>query len=548
MIDGTLPQNVTAFVICTRVEQNCSIRKSFNGHKECPIEGDVMQLKELLDFDEVTIQMHDNPDADAIASGFALYLYFKSKGKKVTLIYSGRYQIRKTNLRMMIEQLDIPITYRDMQAGMINGLLITVDCQYGAGNVYHFPAEAIVVIDHHEKEINTAKLLCWEIASNLGSCSTLVWKMLVEEAYPVNNDVKLGTALYYGLYRDTNQFSEICYPLDMDMRESVCYDTRIIHLLRNSNLSLQELEIAGIALLRSSYNSEFHYSLIQAQTCDPNLLGLISDFLIQVDEITTCVVFNELEDGYKFSVRSCTKEVRASELAKFLAEDIGSGGGHKEKAGGFINMRRYDEIYPLMHAETYFRRRMNEYFESFDVIDFRECGFALDQMKKYCLKPRELGYAKADTFFPVGTEVIVRTLDGDMEQRIEKDSYILVGNNGTVRILPSAEMKENYTLLEYPCSMELEYTPRLKNLLTGQSVDLMQSMKACTYNGVMQVYAKALTRGVKFFPKQSEGTYMVGKPGDYLVVRCDNPDDVHVVEKELFHEMYQGLEEVKNAI
>ena len=48
-----------------------------------------MHLIELEKYDTITIQAHDNPDADAIASGFALYTYFKKKGKKVSFIYSG---------------------------------------------------------------------------------------------------------------------------------------------------------------------------------------------------------------------------------------------------------------------------------------------------------------------------------------------------------------------------------------------------------------------------------------------------------------------------
>ena len=46
----------------------------------------------------VTIQCHDNPDADAIASGFALYKYFLSLGRQVQLVYAGRNQIHKSNL------------------------------------------------------------------------------------------------------------------------------------------------------------------------------------------------------------------------------------------------------------------------------------------------------------------------------------------------------------------------------------------------------------------------------------------------------------------
>ena len=42
-----------------------------------------MKLSELLMFNPIIVQCHDNPDADAIASGYALYSYFKEKGKDV---------------------------------------------------------------------------------------------------------------------------------------------------------------------------------------------------------------------------------------------------------------------------------------------------------------------------------------------------------------------------------------------------------------------------------------------------------------------------------
>ena len=180
-----------------------------------------MRLKDLEIYKSVTIQAHDNPDADAIASGYALYRYFKSKGKKVSLIYSGRYRIKKTDLKLMIEKLHIPIKYRAARDEKIEGVLLTVDCQYGAGNVQKLNAENMAVIDHHEREISTAGLVGYEINPNLGSCATLVWQLLVSEGYPINDDKKLGTALYYGLYRDTNQFTELFYPLDRDMREAV---------------------------------------------------------------------------------------------------------------------------------------------------------------------------------------------------------------------------------------------------------------------------------------------------------------------------------------
>ena len=64
-----------------------------------------MRLSELEAYDPIMIQCHDNPDADAIASGYGLYCYFKSRGKTVRLVYSGSNKIHKSNLRLMVEKL-----------------------------------------------------------------------------------------------------------------------------------------------------------------------------------------------------------------------------------------------------------------------------------------------------------------------------------------------------------------------------------------------------------------------------------------------------------
>ena len=68
-----------------------------------------MRLKDLEGYNPITIQCHNNPDADAIGSGYGLYCYFKDLGKDVRLVYSGPNQITKSNLRLMIEKLNIPI-------------------------------------------------------------------------------------------------------------------------------------------------------------------------------------------------------------------------------------------------------------------------------------------------------------------------------------------------------------------------------------------------------------------------------------------------------
>ena len=89
-----------------------------------------MKLEELLDFEEIVIQCHDDPDADAVASGFALLEYLKSQGKAARLTYAGPRPISKSNLLLMIETLQIPLEYVQT-LDHAPELLITADCQDG---------------------------------------------------------------------------------------------------------------------------------------------------------------------------------------------------------------------------------------------------------------------------------------------------------------------------------------------------------------------------------------------------------------------------------
>lgn len=55
-----------------------------------------MKLSDLISHDSITIQCHDNPYADAIASVFALYTYFQSKKMQLFISFRGIITERKS--------------------------------------------------------------------------------------------------------------------------------------------------------------------------------------------------------------------------------------------------------------------------------------------------------------------------------------------------------------------------------------------------------------------------------------------------------------------
>ncbi len=501
-----------------------------------------MQLQDFDKYENICIQCHDNPDADTIASGYALYIYFKEHGKQVRLIYSGRFQIHKINLILMLERLFIPIQYvAPADISLTDELLITVDCQYSAGNVTLIPAEHIAVIDHHQIEIESLDNAL--IMSNFGSCSTIIWQLLTEAGFDFSSHPNVSTALYYGLFTDTQQFAEIYNPADKDMRDSLRFTQSIINLLRNSNLSARELEIAGIAMIRAIHNDTNRYSLIKAQPCDPNILGLISDMCIQVDDVDMCVVYNELDDGIKFSVRSCIKETKASDLAIYLANSIGSGGGHLEKAGGFISRRKYEKAHPGYHTEAYFSERIQQYCYSFDIIHAKT--YDLDTSGMPCYKKRHfpIGYVIPEEFLAIGTPITVRTLEGDIDTSVSKDMVIMIGRQGEVYPHTKEKFARSYTACDIPYNFNVPYKPTIKNLINGSILSLERYVKSCISSRDTYIYAHPLKKSVKVFTEWNADKYMLGHIDDYIAVGSDDPHDIYIIEKNIFYTTYEECKE-----
>lgn len=517
-----------------------------------------MKLRELLEFRQIVIQCHDNPDADSIASGFGVYNYLKQHGKDVRLIYCGRNVIRKSNLTIMIRELEIPIGHvRNVEKENPAELLVTVDCQYGEGNVTLYPAETVAVIDHHRVERKKPALS--EVRSNLGSCSTLVWEMLEAEGVDVNADEALATALYYGLYTDTGNFDTLYQKSDIALKEKAAYDSGLITRLKNANISLEELETAGAALLRCDYNEQYHFAVVKAGPCDPNVLGLISDMVLEVDAIDTCVVFNLQPNGVKLSVRSCDENVKANELAAKICAGMGSGGGHDMKAGGFLQMgllskeyeaycRRIDteprmELdqtgvmeHPSMSAiKSLLEYRLTEFFDKRDdaeAVIFDLDGTLLDTLEDLT---DSVNYALEKYGLPLRTLEEIRSFVG----------------NGLRNLMTQAiEAGENHPLFEEIFMFFRDYYRTHCNIKTAPYEGIMELMKELKGRGIkMAIVSNKFDAGVKVLNEKFFAEYTDVALGEREGIRRKPaPDSIEEVlrilnvEKE--HALYVGDSDV----
>ena len=498
-----------------------------------------MVLANLEKYNQIVIQVHDNPDADAVGSGYAMYRYFQSKGKEVRLVYGGKYAMGKSNMLLMASALEIPIEYiKELDNPE---LLITVDCQYGEGNVQKFEAQNVAMIDHH----NTGKMSdeMAEIRSHLVSCATVCYALLKEAGYDVNKDRKVATALYYGLYMDSNQLAEINHPYDRDMVEFLEYDKELVNRLKYANLSIEDFETAGIAILRHNYVEKHRLAIINSKACDPNILGLIGDLALQVDSIDVCIVYSEYPGGYKISIRSCLLEVAANELANFLTAGVGDGGGHNDKAGGFISQSQFNQEHKGQSIEAYFFSRMDEYFEGYDVVRYSDGIQNRETFKTYKKKAATYGYVKLTEIFGAGVECKLRTLEGDVFVTSSENVYIMIGREGEVYPIEKAKFDDRYTPSEEPFYKRFDYPPSVINISESKMYELLPYAKKCASSPGARILAKPLEKYTKVFTRWNYAAYMSGGLGDMLCYSANDEHDVYIVQKESFPHIYEEEKE-----
>ncbi|MBP5192337.1 MAG: DHH family phosphoesterase [Eubacterium sp.] len=501
-----------------------------------------MKLNELLKYDDIVIQCHDNPDADALASGYGVYWYLEKMGKNPKFIYRGNNEIQKSNLLMMISALEVPVDYAPNFYEKPE-LLVVVDCQYGQSNVTKTEAGTVAVIDHHQVIEELTELS--EIRSTVGSCATVVWDMIRSEGLQVNEDKLLSTALYYGLYTDTARLSEMNHPLDRDMIEVLDVSMSIITEMSNSNISLEELKITGRAILDYDYYSKNRCLIIHAEKCDPNILGVISDFSMETSGVDVCVAFYISPEELKFSVRSCVREVHANELAACLADKIGGGGGHLKKAGGAVYPDKLESIgvsYDFKSINDLFVRRIEEYYDKYEIIYAKDAELDISTMKKYEKQPQELGYVKLTDVFPLNTMVEIRTLEGDVSLRLDDDKYLMIGIEGEVYPITKEKLEKSYIPTGKPYSRNFEYEPSIRNLFTDEKKNVMSVAHGVISSGRTRIYAKPLDRYIKLFTTWNDEKYYSGAPGDYIAVREDDIHDIYIINGRFFDQLYKEID------
>lgn len=499
-------------------------------------------LNEFRSCSQITIQSPDSPDADSLAAAFALFLFFKSRGKKTAWLYAGESPFTKPCLLEMAKLFSLPITH-DTAPKAISGPLITVGCCPGEGAV-QLTAEKHAVFGCRPPSGGDTGVP-GDIRPYLTSCSTLVYQMLRHEGFAIST--QLGTALLFGLHSASNGFSEIRFPLDRDMKDEIPYDEALFKRLTRTNLSLNDLHIAAKALSALDFYSEEEAVISNVLPCDLEVLRFIGDLALHVHKVNIAITFFETKQWMQFSIRSDLRDVHAGRLAaRMTGNGLGYGSGTREKAGGTIHCCKYQKRYGDRLPLDFFREELSRYRLGCDVIDCNaapsngSADLFATSLRAYQKRPLMQAFVRCSVLFPKNKQLLIRMLEGDIHIDVMPETYLMIGVLGEVYPIKKKVFDRLYEKTGVAPKMHLEYEPSVIAVDGKKRTPLLQHAEGCI-SREKRVLACLLQRPVKLFTLWDRDSYIEGEPGDWLVRQRPDKTDQYIVKSAIFSRLYRAV-------
>lgn len=293
-------------------------------------------LKALSDYERVLIVTHDNPDPDAVATGWSVWtLVNKRLGKAVRLVGGGF--ISRAENRHMVQLLEPPIELLGDLTCDAQTAVVLVDCQPGNQSYLlgEDSANIVAVIDHHASRSRRKRTAFWDVRPRVAASASIAASYLLEQK--IEPCRRLATALVFAIRTETRGTETHYSRLDRQV---------LPWLIRLSDPSqLAEIESAPLSLeyygdLLLALQNTFLYQdaafCLLPRASGPEIVGEVADLLIRCQTISRVLCGAAVGGDLLLSFRAEHENDDASVLARKTLAGLGRGGGHRHRAGGKI--------------------------------------------------------------------------------------------------------------------------------------------------------------------------------------------------------------------
>ena len=290
----------------------------------------------VAESERIAIVLQDDPDPDAMASAMALRALL-GRNKLTTPIFAFAPVTRPEN-RTMVHLLEIEIQPATAEALAEFDKIAMLDVQppYFGDKV----KSADIVIDHHPGYAAHNSPF-QDLRPRYGATSTIMTEYMISVDEHISE--RIATALLYGIRTDTVMLSRRVTDDDV-LAFTHLYPIANYSLLRQferPELPMQFAKVLARAMRRLVVK-DGTVVLNLGRVARDDLIVQMADFCLQFEGVRWVAVAGKLGANLVVALRNHGNTRQpAGDIAKGLARDIGSGGGHRDMAKAVIPLRAW---------------------------------------------------------------------------------------------------------------------------------------------------------------------------------------------------------------
>ncbi|GIW97709.1 MAG: hypothetical protein KatS3mg111_1042 [Pirellulaceae bacterium] len=304
----------------------------------------VRLLSVLQPFDSIVILTHDNPDPDAIASGWGLLEIIRQRLRKPVRLVGGGAIVRAEN-RFLVQVLKPPIELVNQLPLQGRTAIVLVDCSAQARNFVSCQDEQatlVAVIDHHQQLARGVKLPFQDIRPAVAASATIISGYLREQQMVPSRE--LATALLYALRSETRGYQTHFSRADRAALNWLTphADPSTLAKIEDAPLPRSYYSDLTLALQNTFLYGPVAFCLLPHAT-GAEIVGEVADLLIRCEGVSRVLCGAQVGPNIAISVRTDAAGGDAAILVRKTLEGLGRGGGHRNRAGGIIPGREQQE-------------------------------------------------------------------------------------------------------------------------------------------------------------------------------------------------------------
>jgi nanoRNase/pAp phosphatase (c-di-AMP/oligoRNAs hydrolase) len=290
-------------------------------------------LSVVRPFARTVVIMHDNPDPDAIATGWAIKLLLEKRASMSVRLLGGGDIVRAEN-RHMVRLLEPPLELVDQFEVPDGTAVVLVDCGPEATN-HLVSCEGVrptAVIDHHVPEL-LMELPYSDIRPGVAASATIAALYLREQE--LEPGAALATALVYAIHSETRGSAAPYTHMDRAVLSwlSRRADPGLLAEIENAPLTRAYFGDMVLAL-QSTFIYDDAAICLLPRAEGAEIIGEVADLLVRCEGIHRVLCCAVCDHVLLLSARTTKQGGNATQLLRETLRDIGRGGGHAHRAGG----------------------------------------------------------------------------------------------------------------------------------------------------------------------------------------------------------------------